>query len=154
RFESSAIRYRRHLSSFFDNHTSTRASDLDTPHCGRHRPSSFPQTLTPFINQDSCCARSRSSEAFMNTRIRARLIVVVLLMIVAVYLFAGLPPRKATLKEKIRLGLDLQGGLHLILQVKTDDAVRSETDLAVEQLRSSMRKNGIRFLEASRIGID
>jgi preprotein translocase subunit SecD len=90
----------------------------------------------------------------MNTRIRARLIVVVLLTIVAVYFFAGLPPRKATLKEKIHLGLDLQGGLHLILQVKTDDAVRSETDQAVEQLRASMRGHDLRFRETSRIGID
>ncbi|HSM14370.1 MAG TPA: protein translocase subunit SecD, partial [Thermoanaerobaculia bacterium] len=30
--------------------------------------------------------------------------------------------------EKINLGLDLQGGIHLVLQVQTQDAVRAEAD--------------------------
>ena len=32
------------------------------------------------------------------------------------------------LQKKIMLGLDLQGGMHLVLQVHTEDALRAETD--------------------------
>ena len=39
------------------------------------------------------------------------------------------------MKERIHLGLDLRGGMHLILQVVTDDAMNIETDLAVERLK-------------------
>ena len=38
------------------------------------------------------------------------------------------------LKEKINLGLDLKGGMHLILQVKTDDAIAVQTDTSATQL--------------------
>jgi preprotein translocase subunit SecD len=38
------------------------------------------------------------------------------------------------LKNGIKLGLDLKGGIHLVLQVKTADALKIETDDAVEQL--------------------
>jgi preprotein translocase subunit SecD len=90
----------------------------------------------------------------MNKRIRARLIVVLSLTFMAVYLFAGFPPRTQTVKEKIHLGLDLQGGLNLILQVVTDDAVRAETDQALEQLRASLREHDMVFRQLSRAGID
>mgnify|MGYP003350932411 CR=1 FL=1 len=46
----------------------------------------------------------------MNTRIRNRSIVIVLITIGAVLAFAGLPPGPAGLKKNIRLGLDLKGG--------------------------------------------
>ena len=39
------------------------------------------------------------------------------------------------LREKINLGLDLQGGIHLVLRVQTQDAVRAETDKDMEVLR-------------------
>ena len=30
--------------------------------------------------------------------------------------------------ERIRLGLDLEGGVHMVLRVQTDDALQLETD--------------------------
>ncbi len=30
--------------------------------------------------------------------------------------------------EKIHYGLDLSGGIHLVLQVRTDDAIKAELD--------------------------
>ena len=38
------------------------------------------------------------------------------------------------LNEKINLGLDLQGGMHLVLQVQTQDAVRAETDSDMDRM--------------------
>ena len=42
---------------------------------------------------------------------------------------AAYPPR-----QKINLGLDLRGGMHLVLQVNTEDALRAETDLDMSRL--------------------
>ncbi|HEX2255067.1 MAG TPA: protein translocase subunit SecD [Thermoanaerobaculia bacterium] len=39
------------------------------------------------------------------------------------------------LQEKINLGLDLRGGMHLVLEVQTEDAVEAELDRAAEILR-------------------
>ncbi len=40
---------------------------------------------------------------------------------------------------RIRRGLDLQGGVHLVLQVKTDDAVNLETETAADQLGQALK---------------
>jgi preprotein translocase subunit SecD len=45
--------------------------------------------------------------------------------------------------QKIRLGLDLQGGLHLVLRVHTDDAIRAETETAVEQMRAALKEANV-----------
>jgi len=44
--------------------------------------------------------------------------------------------------EKIHLGLDLQGGIHLVLQVNTEDALRAEVDAAMERLRQALTEKG------------
>jgi preprotein translocase subunit SecD len=49
------------------------------------------------------------------------------------------------LDKKINLGLDLQGGVHLVLRVQTDDALRSETETTVERLRDSLSGANVRF---------
>lgn len=51
--------------------------------------------------------------------------------------------------SRINLGLDLRGGIHLILQVQVDEAVNSETDQVAERLKSLLREQDIRF-EATR----
>ena len=53
--------------------------------------------------------------------------------------------------EKVRLGLDLQGGVHLVLQVHTDDALRVETETAAEQLQQAMADAGF---SAARVAAD
>ena len=42
----------------------------------------------------------------------------------------------------IRLGLDLRGGTHLILQVHVEDAVAAETDQTVDRLKQLLRRPG------------
>jgi preprotein translocase subunit SecD len=44
---------------------------------------------------------------------------------------------------KIRLGLDLRGGMFLVLQVKTDDALVATTDDAVQSVRDQASRRGI-----------
>ena len=53
--------------------------------------------------------------------------------------------------SKVKLGLDLKGGVHLVLRVKTDDALKVETDTTVERLRDTLTRAGVAFskLEAT-----
>jgi preprotein translocase subunit SecD len=52
---------------------------------------------------------------------------------------------------KIRLGLDLRGGIHLVLQVMTDDALNAVVDDAVQTLRDQAGRKGIVFASAQRV---
>jgi len=53
-------------------------------------------------------------------------------------------PAPGWLKEKqLKLGLDLKGGVHLVLRVKTDDALRLETETEMERLREELRTRNI-----------
>jgi preprotein translocase subunit SecD len=59
-------------------------------------------------------------------------------IVTALAVWAFTPP-----SQKIRLGLDLQGGVHLVLAVKTDDAVRLETETVSEQVKQALKDKGI-----------
>ena len=47
------------------------------------------------------------------------------------------------LDEKVNLGLDLRGGVHLVLRVNTDDALRVETETTTERLRETLTTAGV-----------
>ena len=53
-------------------------------------------------------------------------------LVIGVAIFIALP-----LGEKIHYGLDLKGGIHLLMQVVTDDAISAETDQRSPACRSS-----------------
>ena len=61
-------------------------------------------------------------------------------LVIGLSVWAFFPPDK-----KISLGLDLKGGVHLVLKVQTDDALRSETEITVERLRDTLTRNGVQF---------
>jgi preprotein translocase subunit SecD len=77
---------------------------------------------------------------------RVALILVVLVASVGAYIANGMsrvkndvtgettPGLKDYLKNGIKLGLDLRGGIHLVLQVQTSDALKIETDEAMARL--------------------
>jgi preprotein translocase subunit SecD len=52
--------------------------------------------------------------------------------------------------EKIHLGLDLQGGVHLVLEVQVEKAVENRIERTAEELRDAMKKEGIRPVELGR----
>jgi preprotein translocase subunit SecD len=72
----------------------------------------------------------------MYKNLRWKILTIVGLVLVAVW--SSVPP-----SEKIRLGLDLKGGLHFVLGVRTDDAVELETETTMEQLRAALSDAGI-----------
>jgi preprotein translocase subunit SecD len=54
---------------------------------------------------------------------------------------------------KIKRGLDLKGGIHLVLQVITDDSINMETDQEVARLEELFKKNAITFQKFVKDGI-
>jgi len=86
----------------------------------------------------------------MTKRIKIRLAVIAFITLLSVYLFAGMPPSVANMKQRIHLGLDLQGGVQLVLKVKTSDAIRAETDQTIENLKNQLQKANITYRELTR----
>jgi len=72
-----------------------------------------------------------------------------ILAVIILSIWAAMP-----LKEKIKLGLDLKGGLHLVLNVEVDEAIRLRTDRTVAQLKRLFNKARIEFEKIKRVGID
>jgi preprotein translocase subunit SecD len=56
------------------------------------------------------------------------------------------------LEESINLGLDLRGGIHLVLRVEVEDAVRSETDKDMDRVVQELREMGVAAAAGSRSG--
>ena len=56
----------------------------------------------------------------------------------------------ASIQDRIKLGLDLKGGMHLILQVQVNDAVNADSDRAVETLKDILRDNKIAYTDISK----
>jgi len=73
------------------------------------------------------------------------IIAILVIFIYGIFFGTGLP-RKASLKtlltNNIHLGLDLQGGTHLVLQVHVDEAVNAQTDRDVQRLAEALQPTG------------
>ena len=95
----------------------------------------------------------------MSKRTRWRLVVIVLVVaaFVSAYLFTGYTRAKKewvgpgaptfldACQRGVRLGLDLRGGIHLVLQVNTADAVKAERDDSIEQLQTQAHDQGFQL---------
>ena len=64
--------------------------------------------------------------------------VLTILGIVALSIFAFYPP-----DQKVKLGLDLKGGVQLVLRVHTDDALRLETQTTADRLGEQLKTANI-----------
>jgi preprotein translocase subunit SecD len=81
----------------------------------------------------------------MRRQLRVRIALVVIVVAVSVwYLY---PPAKT-----INLGLDLQGGIHLVLGVDVDKALEAQVDRAGDSARAELEKRGIGVARVERRG--
>jgi preprotein translocase subunit SecD len=90
----------------------------------------------------------------MNKRIMWRVVITLVVTLLCVWRIAaypGLVPSTAKLKENIKLGLDLKGGTHLVLEVVTDDAIRAETDKTIDSLGQELNKRNVVFRRKLRL---
>lgn len=69
--------------------------------------------------------------------------------VIALAAWSALP-----LDERINLGLDLRGGIFLRLQVQTEDAVRAETQKAMDRVVDELTDAGVSGVESRRAGVD
>jgi len=53
--------------------------------------------------------------------------------------------------KKINLGLDLQGGMHLVLEVQNIKAVEAEMERTIQEIKKELRKEGVKHLGISRL---
>jgi preprotein translocase subunit SecD len=56
-------------------------------------------------------------------------------------------------KKRINLGLDLQGGIHLVLGVDADKHVASQTERAAEDLKNGLERKGVGVKKVARNGL-
>jgi preprotein translocase subunit SecD len=81
--------------------------------------------------------------------------IVILICIVGLVGIPDLPKSLSTLRSnfanRIKLGLDLQGGTHLILQVQVQEAVSQETDQVLDNVTKALRDKTIRYDELRKL---
>ncbi|MBI3625452.1 MAG: protein translocase subunit SecD, partial [Candidatus Rokubacteria bacterium] len=69
------------------------------------------------------------------------------------YLYGQLASRsRGLLPSTLNLGLDLQGGIHLVLGVDVDKALESQGDRAASEMKASLDKKGIGVTRLARQG--
>ncbi|HXY01500.1 MAG TPA: protein translocase subunit SecD [Candidatus Limnocylindrales bacterium] len=93
----------------------------------------------------------------MTPNLKWKIIFIFAVVILCVYFVLGLPTFPTSpaqirdnFTQQIKLGLDLQGGTHMILQVQVQEAVAQETEQTVERLTTAMRSKNIHYEEARR----
>src|SRR5258706_1079255 len=91
----------------------------------------------------------------MNKNLTWKLALIVATLLVFLFGIFGIPQSfagqglLAAMTKRIQLGLDLKGGTHLILQVQVNDAVKVDSDNAVEILKEQLNKRKIAFADIS-----
>ncbi len=84
--------------------------------------------------------------------IKLRVLITVAFTLAAIYFFIpsvwpDMPAQMSNLfpKNRIRLGLDLQGGMHLLLEVDTEKAMESSVDRLANGLKDALMEKKVRF---------
>src|SRR5262249_31056118 len=94
----------------------------------------------------------------MNPNLKWKAVFIAAVIVVCIYGLVGLPnfptsvaSIKDNFSKQIKLGLDLQGGTHLVLQVQVQEAIAQETDQMVDRLTKQLRDKNIRYDEILRV---
>ncbi|HKV24544.1 MAG TPA: protein translocase subunit SecD [Candidatus Acidoferrum sp.] len=85
-------------------------------------------------------------------------IFIVVAILICIYSLIGFPTFPTSLstfgenfKHQIKLGLDLQGGTHLVIQVQVEEAIAQETDQMVERITTWLRGKNYSYDEVRRV---
>src|SRR5271167_1779090 len=95
----------------------------------------------------------------MTTNLKWKALFIVAVILACVIGLVGrpdFPPKswagiKSNFSDSIKLGLDLQGGTHLILQVQVQEAISQETDQTLDRISTALRTKNIRYDEVRRV---
>ncbi len=80
----------------------------------------------------------------MGKNLAGKLGFIVAILVIFVYGIFGIPHGgwKQSITDRIHLGLDLRGGIHLVLRVNVEEAIGSATDRDVQRLNTALAANG------------
>jgi preprotein translocase subunit SecD len=87
----------------------------------------------------------------MKKNLNNKILLIVAVLVICVYGIFGVPSGfsgKAlteAMTKRIHLGLDLKGGVHLIMQVVVEEAVSAETDNAVGRIQQDLKTANLSF---------
>ena len=94
----------------------------------------------------------------MNPNLKWKVLFIAAVILLCIYGLIGLPTFptsvaqiKDNFSKQIKLGLDLQGGTHLVLQVQVQEAIAQETDQMVDRLIKQLREKNIKYDEIRRV---
>ena len=91
---------------------------------------------------------------FMGKNLTIKTVAIFAIILVCIYGIIGLPKSKAELlsnwNQNIKLGLDLRGGSHLVLQVQVQDAFKAEADRVIESLKEQLKKANVDYASIDR----
>ena len=80
----------------------------------------------------------------MKSNLKFRLVTIIAVILICVYGIIGLPKSKQELiqnwNQNIRLGLDLRGGSHLVMEVHLQDAFKGEADTVIARIKDECAK--------------
>jgi preprotein translocase subunit SecD len=89
----------------------------------------------------------------MNKNLKNKVVLIIAVLAICVYGIFGVPSGVTgtalteAMTKRIHLGLDLQGGAHLILQVVVSEAVNAETDSTVQRIQQNLKAANIEFTQ-------
>src|SRR5208282_2675272 len=87
----------------------------------------------------------------MKKNLKNKIALIFAVLLICLYGIFGIPQGiggkalRAAISNRIHLGLDLQGGVHLILQVQVSEAVGDETDSAAARVRDALKTGNLTY---------
>ncbi|MGB8457852.1 MAG: protein translocase subunit SecD [Candidatus Acidiferrum sp.] len=94
----------------------------------------------------------------MNPNLKWKAVFIIVVIVGCIYGLIGLPTFPTSVRQlkdnfahQIKLGLDLQGGTQLVIQVQVQEAIGQETDQMVERVTTWLRGKNISYDEVRRV---
>jgi protein-export membrane protein SecD len=94
----------------------------------------------------------------MSSDLRWKFIFIAIIILICIFGIIGMPQFptsgrqvKDNLADRIKLGLDLKGGSHLVLQVQVDEAIGQRCDQTVDALTKALHEKSVTFGEMRRV---
>ena len=90
----------------------------------------------------------------MKKNLNKKIALIIAVLVICVYGIFGVPSGVSgkalteAMAKRIHLGLDLRGGVHLILQVVVEEAVNAETDNTVGRIQQDLKTANLSFSQA------
>jgi preprotein translocase subunit SecD len=86
----------------------------------------------------------------MQKNLKWKLVMILAVMAICLYWFVSPREKGAPLLSRLNLGLDLKGGIHLVLQVVTDDALNQDLLQDSERINQELKAKNISLASAKK----